>query len=211
MDKVCYIVGAGNFDTKVIDIKEQDYVIAADGGYNHLEKLGIAPDILIGDFDSITEIPSNVEIVKHPKQKDETDMMLAVETGFEMGFNCFVIYGGLGGRLDHTMANIQTLNDISNKGSKAFLVGDGMVITAVTNGEIEVKGKEGVYISVFCIQDEAKGVYLKNLKYPLVNATITSKIPIGVSNEFTNNVAKIRVDNGTLIVMWYESDFIVDR
>jgi len=206
-EKVCYIVGAGSFDNTVFNVQKDDCVIAADGGYKYLEKLNINPDLLLGDFDSLDEIPIHPNIIKHPKQKDDTDMMLAVKTGLELGYKCFVIYGGLGGRLDHTMANIQTITHLSRQGAKAYLVGEGIVITAVTNGKIEFDSSKNGVVSIFCNGSYAKGVYLKNLKYELNNATLTSDIPIGVSNEFIGKDSTVTVNDGTLVVMWSENNF----
>ncbi len=211
IEKICYIVGAGSFEIKKIDVKENDLVIAADGGYDNLKSLEISPNILLGDFDSISKIPSVKNIIQHPAEKDETDMMLAVEKGLENGYNCFVIYGGLGGRLDHTLANIQTLIYLSKKDVSAYFVGEGVVITAITNTEIEIKGKEKNLLSAFCFENQATGVWEWNLKYKLENATLTCSVPTGVSNEFTSKPAKIKVEDGTLVIMWNESEFNIEN
>ncbi|NCC87284.1 MAG: thiamine diphosphokinase [Clostridia bacterium] len=206
-EKVCYIVGAGSFDNTPFDVKKDDFVIAADGGYEYLKKLNIKANILLGDFDSLSEIPNHPNIIKHPKQKDDTDMILAVETGLELGYKYFVIYGGLGGRLDHTIANIQTITYISRQGATAYLVGEGLVITAITNGKIEFDSSKSGGISIFCSGSDAKGVYLKNLKYELNDAILTSNYPLGVSNEFIGKDSIVSVDSGTLVVMWNENSF----
>lgn len=206
-EKVCYIVGAGSFDNKPFDVKKDDFVIAADGGYEYLKKLNINSDILLGDFDSLCEIPNHPNIIRHPRQKDDTDMILAVETGLELGYKYFIIYGGLGGRLDHTIANIQTITHISRQGAKAYLVGEGLVITAITNDKIQFDSSKVGVISIFCSGSDAKGVHLKNLKYELNDATITSNYPLGVSNEFIGKDSTVSVDSGTLVVMWNENGF----
>ncbi|MEG1179777.1 MAG: thiamine diphosphokinase, partial [Oscillospiraceae bacterium] len=157
--------------------------------------------------DSIEEIPIHPNVKEHPKKKDDTDMMLAVQTGLELGFKCFVIYGGVGGRLDHTLANIQTIAYISNKGAIAHLVGEGIVITAITDTKYEFNGTESGVVSIFCNGDKAHGVYLKNLKYELTDAVLTSQIPTGVSNEFIGKRSTVSVKDGTLIIMWNANEF----
>lgn len=201
-DKICHCFGAGDFFGLEAQINENDIVIAADGGLKALEKCGISPDYIIGDFDSLGSVPENGNITVLPTEKDTTDMFEAVEAGVKRGCNIFHLYGGTGGRLDHTIANIQLLKHFSEKGHSLFLYGDGYVITAVTDGKIRVYGKKGDYISVFALSDNAEGVSLKNLKYELHNHTLKSAFPLGVSNEFTEKTAEISVRSGTLAVYY---------
>lgn len=207
-NNICYIFGAGDFEPVNIEIKPDDYVIAADGGFNHLETINIHPNMLLGDFDSIKcEVENHKNIVKHPKEKDYTDLLLAVNEGFNLGYKTFVIYGAMGGRLDHTISNIQTLAYISSKGGRAYLVGQGKVVTAITNDKLILDKDKSGYISVFSNSSSSKGVYLKDLKYELDNYELKSDLPRGVSNEFIGKECEIRVDDGTLVVIWYEDDF----
>lgn len=198
----CIIFGAGSFTEKEIEVNDGDYLIAADGGYEHILKLGLTPDIVVGDFDSLKKIPDHQNIVKHPVMKDDTDMMLAVKTGLDRGCRRFDIYGGLGGRLDHTLANMQTISYLSELGSQCFLYGDGTIVTAITNTSVEFDETHRGIISVFCISGKACGVTIKGLKYPLTNATLTCNCPLGVSNEFTGVRSTIAVASGTLIIMY---------
>ncbi|MEG0692805.1 MAG: thiamine diphosphokinase [Oscillospiraceae bacterium] len=200
--KICYIVGAGEFEGDTFSPDPQDYVIAADGGYAYLQQLHISPDLVVGDFDSLGTVPENETIIKHPVMKDDTDMMLAVKEGFQRGYKTFVIYGGLGGRIDHAIANIQTLAYISHHGGIGFLSGNHQMITLITNTSISFDKSVGGIISVFSNSSCAHGVDLEGLLYPLENATLTSNYPLGVSNEFTGREATVRVKDGSLIVMW---------
>lgn len=206
-EKVCYIFGAGSFKKNSISLQKDDYIIAADGGYEHLKRLNIIPNMILGDFDSISEVPNHPNIKRHPKQKDDTDMMIAVKEGLALGYRLFSIYGGLGGRLDHTIANIQIAAWLAEHGARAFLLGEGMVITAIHNGKHSFDKSEKGVVSIFCNGGEARGVYLENLKYKLVDATLTSTVPMGVSNEFKGEVATVQVRDGTLIIMWNNEDF----
>jgi len=201
--KRCYIAGAGEFNDQVLPGKG-DYVIAADAGYTALMSLGITPDLVVGDFDSLKCIPDHPNIALSPVEKDDTDMMLAVRQGLKLGFKTFIINGGLGGRLDQTLANMQILAYIAENGARGTLFGQGVSVTAIKNGELtfSTEEKKGGTISVFCAGSKAKGVTLEGLKYPLDNATLTSDNPLGVSNEFTGVPATVSVREGILIIVW---------
>ena len=111
--KTCIIFCAGGFTQLAEPIREDDFLMAADGGYAHLEKLGLTPDGVLGDFDSLGYVPRDAKVF--PVEKDDTDAMLAVRQGLELGYQRFVIYGGLDGpRLDHTVANFQTLQFLAD-------------------------------------------------------------------------------------------------
>jgi thiamine pyrophosphokinase len=205
MKGICYIIGAGIVDECTIEPTELDFVIAADAGYDHLSKLSVVADLVVGDFDSLGKRPNHTNIVEHPAEKDETDMMLAIDEGLHRGYKTFVILGGLGGRLDHTFANIQALTYLSTKNARGYLLGDGQVVTVIKNGAIRFDGEKRGVISVFCTGDTASGVDLKGLKYPLSNATLSCCIPLGVSNEFIGEKSEISVRDGALIVMWHDN------
>lgn len=200
MQRICYIIGAWHGEDAVIRPSADDLVIAADGGYKTLEVLGVKSDLVVGDFDSLGYVPTAEDIVQHPVRKDDTDTLLAIRLGLERGYRSFVIIGALGGRLDHTFANLQTLLFLRDHGAKGLLYGDGFAVTTVTNGSITVTG-EGT-LSVFSADPNAKGVTLQNVGYPLENAELTNSFPIGVSNEFIGKPATISVADGTLLVMW---------
>lgn len=196
---ICHIVGAGEMGGARIDVREGDWLIAADGGYAEVMRQGLKPDLVVGDFDSLGDAPEGENVVRHPVMKDDTDMMLAVKLGFEKGYTRFFIYGALGGRLDHTLANIQTLMYIANRGGQGWVIGD-CCITAIHDSETRFKeGAQGV-VSVFCLSGEARGVTLEGLLYTLDNYVMHSDIALGVSNEFTGAPSRVAVSDGTLVV-----------
>ena len=201
-ERLCHCFGAGDFFGIETRINEGDIIIAADGGLSALESCGLSPDYIIGDFDSLGKIPKEKNTTVLPAVKDTTDMFEAIELGVKNGCNKIHVYGGTGGRLDHTIANIQLLKYFAEKGITLFIHGGGFIITSVTDGEITVSGKKGDYISVFSLSDISEGVTLKDLKYELKNYELTNAFPLGVSNEFTGNTAKISVKNGTLAVYY---------
>ncbi len=203
MMKRCIIVGAGNIYTP-IRVEKGDLVIAADGGYAHLLKAGIKPDVLIGDFDSLENLPDSkkVEIIRYPVEKDETDMYLAYKIGVSRGCDEYYLYGGVGGREDHTFANYCLLIEIINDNNQAYLVGNGMKIFAIKNKNIELFSRVGCGLSVFAFGGDAHGVSIKGLKYEVENITLKASCPLGVSNSFIDNrKAEISVKNGTLLIM----------
>ena len=199
---ICYIFGAGKGLPKSFRRKKDDIVIAADAGIKSLEKLNVKPDIAVGDFDSLGFVPACDEIIKHPVMKNDTDMMLAVKTGFERGYTRFMLYGGAGGRPDHTFANIQTLTYIAKRGGQGFLDLNGFTATVITDGGLSFsKGAKGT-VSVFALSETARNVDLIGLVYPLENAVLESGFPLGVSNEFTGAPALIKIGTGTALVIW---------
>jgi len=202
--KNCYIAGAGDFCDTALP-KPEDYVIAADAGYTALTSRGIVPDVVIGDLDSLGEIPNHPNVIQSSKEKDDTDMMLAVKFGLLLGFTYFKINGGLGGRIDHTFSNIQTLAYLTEHGAIGKLYSNDACITAIKNSTYKIaadKATAGKMISVFCKSERAKGVTIKGLKYPLENETLTNNNPIGISNEFTGADVSIEVKHGVLVIMW---------
>lgn len=210
MKGICYIIGAGQIDDLILQPSDHDFVIAADAGYLHMARLSTVADLVVGDFDSLGARPNHPNVVEHPREKDQTDMMLAVEEGLHRDYRCFVILGGLGGRLDHTYANIQTLSYIAQNNACGYLLGGGTAITVISNGRITFDSEKKGIISVFCSGQQAQGVTLKGLKYPLTEAVLEASYPIGVSNEFEGTDSEIIVTSGSLIIMWEEqaSDFI---
>ncbi|MBR2868722.1 MAG: thiamine diphosphokinase [Clostridia bacterium] len=199
---VCYIVGAGECDSLPIEKKCGDIVIAADGGLKHLEKFGVTPDIIIGDFDSLGLIPEGDRVIRLKPEKDVTDMFAAVEVGMEYGCDSFEIFGSMGGRIDHSLANIQLAVSLAEKRMAHVLRGNGFNVVAVKNGGIPFFSDMKGYVSVFSHSDVCKGVRIKGLKYELENAELTNNFALGVSNEFIGKDSSISVENGTLVIVY---------
>ena len=197
----CVIFCAAECDGLVRPIGPESFVIAADGGLRHTEKLGLTPDAVLGDFDSLGFCPEGANVF--PVEKDDTDAMLAVRLGLERGCEEFLLYGSLDGpRLDHTVANFQTLQFLADHGAAGYLIGNTTMVTVVKNGKITFPAGLSGTISVFCMGPDAVGVTEKGLFYGLENASLTSGFPLGVSNHFTGEAAEISVKNGSLLVLW---------
>lgn len=199
--KKCLIFCAAEFDALAAPIEAGDYLLAADGGLRHLQKLGLTPDGLIGDFDSLGFIPEGAQVF--PVEKDDTDAMLAARKGLQLGFREFIFYGSLDGpRLDHTIANFQTLQFLADHGAIAYLVGRDYIVTVIKDCSIAFSENAEGILSLFCLGPDAEGVTIEGLHYPLQNGTLTSGFPLGVSNHFTGKASKITVKNGSLLAMW---------
>ena len=208
-EHICRIVGAGEFFG--MDRPEQgDFVIAADRGLMYLQELGITPDLVIGDFDSLGNIPRFENIIVLPCEKDDTDTGAAVAEGICRGYKNFVLYGASGGRIDHTIANIQLISSLSQRGMRAVINAGETSYTSITDGGLRFGAQSRGYISVFSHSDISYGVTLKGLKYPLDDYTLKNTAALGVSNEFCGVESEIAVAHGTLTVIYptaYEPEF----
>lgn len=203
MQNNCYIFGAGEYEGIILPtINSDDLVVAADGGLSFLQQQGITPDVILGDFDSYPEIPVGDNVKVYPVEKDDTDMMLAAKYGLNKGCQCFCLYGGIGGRLDHTLANIQLLAWLSHQGAQGTLYGNQTMLTAITDDTLEIPAsKEPTRLSVFCFGEKAGGVTITGCKYNVEDATWNNQYPIGVSNMLTiGQSARITVKHGTLLI-----------
>ena len=202
--KRCFIFAAGTF----YGLRERpapgDFVIAADAGYRICRRAGIVPDLLLGDFDSMEQPADFSNVHRSPVEKDDTDTMLAVKTALEHDCNIIYIYGGTGGkRLDHTLANLQTLLFIRRRGVRGYLYDNDFVWTVVENESLAIeKTVEWGLFSAFCLGDRAEGIDEVGFQYPLKDAVLTPEFPLGVSNHILEPTAEITVRRGALAVGW---------
>ena len=201
---MCVIVGGGEFDGIDELPGERDLLIAADKGYEYLEKLGLKPDVIVVDFDSYGRRPEvqGVEIVTLPVQKDVTDMQAAVNIGEKRGYWNFHIYGGGGGRPDHTMANIQLITYLAECRKFGYIHYKNTIMTVIRNSQFNFSNNNEGYVSVFSLSEVSNGVSIKGLKYELENERLNNAYPLGVSNEFVGRPAYVDVRDGTLLLIW---------
>ena len=197
----CVIFCAAGFDGLLVPLTGRELVIAADGGLRYTQALGLHPQAIIGDFDSLHYVPQGAEVF--PVEKDDTDSMLAVKLGLARGFKRFLLYGAMDGeRLDHTVANYQLLSFLADREARGILVGNQFCATVVKNGGLAFPGGKEGDISVFCMGKDAQGVNIRGLYYTLENGTLTSGFPLGVSNHFTDSPATVTVEEGSLLILW---------
>lgn len=212
---------------------KEDLVIAADGGLEHLIKLGIVPDVIVGDFDSVDEgvlerqgvsekditrakncgktevyceaADKSIEIFAFPIMKDETDMYLAYDIGVSRGYTDFELYGGVGGREDHTFANYCLLLKAKKQKNHLTLIGNGSKTFVIENEKVEIVGREGATVSVFSFGGESRGVSVLGLKYEARDVNIEPSCAIGVSNSFLKSArGEISVKDGALLVTVFD-------
>ena len=165
---------------------------------------GFSLAVVLGDFDSMDQPEDFANIHRSPVEKDDTDTMLAVKTALEQGCDTVYIYGGTGGkRLDHTLANLQTLLFIRRRGARGYLYDDDFVWTVLENESLTIeKTVEWGLFSAFCLGDRAEGIDEVGFQYPLKDAVLTPEFPLGVSNHLLEPAATITVRKGALAVGW---------
>lgn len=199
--RTAYIIGAGEVCFTGFHPGPHDLVIAADGGYDALHEAGIRPHLLLGDMDSIKALPTDIPRLRFPARKDETDMALAIKVAQQRGFRRFKLYGALGGRLDHTLANLQLLGSLAHQGMQARIVDRRAVLFAVCKRTLVLPPlRQGTTVSVFAWGGDAAGVTLKGLAFPLYNAQLEAFMPLGVSNVAKGMPIRISVSSGVLLV-----------
>lgn len=203
----CAIFAGGEIkDLSFIDVSELkkscNLVICADSGYNYARKLGVVPDIIVGDFDSYTDnLPENTIIYRSLPEKDDTDTMLAVKTAIENGCNDICLYGALGKRFDHAFANIQILVYVYEKGCNMRIIDADNEIMVQGTGCKEYNKLDGWYFSIFSLTEKALIKKYYGVRYPLYDFELETSFPIGVSNEITENKAVLQIDSGLVLIV----------
>ena len=201
---ICYLAGAMSLTPDLRPCpRPGDYVIAADRGFDALMAYGVVPDLAVGDFDSLGHRPSHPNVIQLPAEKDDTDMVFGLRKGLELGYRRFVLLGGVGGRLEHTLGNLQLLDWLATRGAQGFLAGEKTAATAIRDGaRLTFPAEMSGCLSVFCNSGQAEGVTLTGLKYPLDRYCLTGSFPLGVSNQFLGVSAQVSVERGSLLLLW---------
>lgn len=202
MERQCVVFCAGEDGDIDFSPSEQDFIICCDAGYAAAQRLGITPDLLIGDFDSYHgPFPDTVETIRFPVKKDDTDSMLALREGIKRGYRHFTLLFALGGRLDHTIANLQILAFLEENGASGIIIGPRDTVRLLKNGTLDMPRREGYTLSIFAFGGDAMGVNLKGMAYPLSAATVTGAFPIGLGNHILAPIGSISVTAGTLLII----------
>ena len=197
---MCLVVAAGEYRGEAIVPREGDWVIAADGGLALCRSLGIEPDEVIGDFDSLGYVPRGGRVTRLPREKDDTDTLYALRVGADRGYRRFGIHAGTGKRLDHTLANIQCLCWLAERGMRGYLWDGDVVLTVIRDDQIRLRALAEGTVSVFAPAGDARGVTIRGLKYEVEGATLTGTFPLGVSNAFTGREGCVGVEQGMLLI-----------
>ena len=199
--KRCYIVGAGDNRATSFLPAEGDLVIAADGGLETLQAMGIAPHVTVGDFDSLGYTPTGEDVLSYPVRKDDTDLLLACREGLARGYTRFCIYGGLGGsRLSHTVASLQTLRFLAEHGAKGILYGDGCQVHLLENETVTFPKDTVGHLSLLAATDTAV-VSVRGASYEGENLALTGAYPLGVSNSFCGREVTVTVSRGQVFAI----------
>ena len=200
----CVIIGGGDCTAEILknNIMSDDYIICADGGYDIAVQANLVPDLLIGDFDSIKCVPDNVSKITLPVEKDVTDSVAAYNEGLKLGFKSFVLFGGTGGRFEHTLANVSLMAMASKSGYYFEIVDNKHIFRSITNSSIIINRKENQQVSVFAYGNKAFGVTEKGFHYSLNNDILDPfDGALGTSNDILDDYGEIIVKDGTLIII----------
>ena len=200
---ICIIIAGGDV-TGEVQIPEGALVICADSGLYHAQRLGITPDVILGDFDSYTDmLPEGIPVLRLPVEKDVTDTLRAVQYGEEHGYRMFHIYGVFGGaRIDHSLANLQMLRYLYERQMQAVLY-HGKTVVSMQYGDgipCRYPRYEGDF-SLFAMTDTCEGVTIRGTKYDVEHITLKNSFPLGVSNTITADYAEVTVQSGLLLVV----------
>lgn len=202
MCRSCVILAGGEIDIKTVSIPEKAAVICADRGYLAAKALGAEPVLVIGDFDSLGFVPCTDNVKIYPSEKDDTDTFLAVKEALKMGASEIAVYGALGGRLDHTLANIQLLKYILENQAEGVLIGTDNRITMQKGGSVRrYKRREDWYFSVLSYSEKCTGVCINGTEYTLSEGVLENDYPLGVSNHITEEYAEISLEEGCILVI----------
>lgn len=202
--KRCVIIGGapiGRYDRIRALLGENDYYIYCDSGLKHREALGKRPDLIIGDFDSWEQPDTDIETIVLPTVKDDTDTVYAVKTGIERGFEDFLLVGVVGGRLDHTMANVYSLVYLDEKGKNGVIADDFSLMRIVSRSQEKI-ASDWRFFSLVNIDGSAHGVTIKDAKYELQDAEIACSYQYAVSNEpLPGKTATVSLREGRLLLI----------
>ena len=199
MKNRCVIVGSMNVDSRIQEYIDDSFLIAADGGLLNMEKNKITPALIIGDFDSLGFEPTGDNVIKHPVRKDDTDMMLAVKKAIDLGCQEIVIFGGCGGRLDHTLANINTMVYALENGVNISTL-DSENDLYITDSILKISHKDKDIFSLFAVEEKAI-VDIEGAEYSGSDIVISNDTTLGVSNSFVEEEVRINVVDGTVLIV----------
>ncbi len=197
-----WLAGGGDFYAEGFKPNENDLIIAVDAGFAQLKAIGIEPSMVVGDFDSLEFVPDHPNIEQHPAIKDDTDTMLAVKKGIELGCDEFLIFGGTGGRIAHTLGNIQVLSYLAESGKIGYIIDQNYIITAIQNSTLLFNAKHSGYISLVPWGANEAKVTLKGLAYELDRTPLPADKPLGISNEFTGKQATVTSHENTVVAVF---------
>lgn len=206
MNRRCVIFAGLPVPPKLCEgIGPQDVILAADAGWKTARALGFSPSLALGDFDT-APAPEGPNVLRLPAEKDDTDTFFAARKALEMGCGEVLILGGIGGRLDHTLANICTLLFLEQHGACAWLRSEAAAVRVLLPGQYEFPAQKDVYVSLFPMNGDVHGLCLRGFRYPLENAVLRAASTLGTSNEFAAREGYVSFTSGSLVYMQCKKD-----
>ncbi len=186
-----------------VEFSAEDFIICADNSFPRAIAENIKPDLIIGDFDTGAPVcfPEGIEAKRFPVEKDDADSMLCVKEAASRGYTDITVVGGISGRLDHTFANIQMLAYGVSNGLNIRIADGENEVFLMSPGKIKLPRKRGFSLSLFSYDEEARGIDISGVKYPLSGGTLTNRFPLGLSNEITAEYAEITLAQGLLLII----------
>ena len=199
----CVVLGGGPIaEEEIALLRPDDTLWAADAGLLAARRFGLKPDLCLGDWDSCPQPQGIPDLITLPTEKDDTDTNYAARLIVERGFGEVLLLGCIGGRLDHTIANMNTVLWLTRCGVRCWMVGQGSAVSALHEGTLRLPRQENCYFSIFAADGTAEGVTLTGMKYSLERAKITASFPIGVSNEIQEDWGEVSVEKGSLYLIY---------
>lgn len=214
MQRKCLLISGGELNNpdyykdKLIDFT---YVIAADGGARHARRLGLIPDLVLGDFDTLTaeelaDLQHNgVKTERYPVDKDYSDTHLGLLKAVELGCNDILIIAALGGRLDHTLANIMLLALPQADQARIRIMDENQEILLIRK-EAVLEGEKGTKVSLLPLCEKVTGIFTSGLEYLVPQNTFIMGIPNGISNVMTGSKARIQIESGLLLAIIHRTE-----
>ncbi len=200
----CVVIGGapiGKVGEAAVFIAPDDFIVACDGGLYNAEALGAHPDLIVGDFDSHPVPETEIETIRLPCEKDDTDTVFAVREAVRRGFSDFLLLGVTGGRLDHTLGNVYILYWLAERGLGGIIVDDTSELLVVGSEPVEIEDRYA-FFSLLNLTGRAEGVTVTGAKYPLSDAVIDSNYQYGISNEpLPGKTAAVTVRTGRLLLI----------
>lgn len=198
------IAGSPEADIDFISkqVKDCNYLICADNGYEYAKKAGAKPNLIVGDFDSYSgNLPDDCEVIKLNSHKDDTDLLHCIEVALSRGYDDFVILAATGGRFDHTFANISVLMYLDKRGASGIIVSDKEIIRFLKMGEYNFDGNKGKTFSVFPFACDSVNVSYIGVEYSAENLILTAEEAMGISNIFISDRANVKINYGNAIII----------
>lgn len=205
--QTCALVAASDFNADVFCEMDAacafEYVIAVDGGFAHLERIGRKPDLAIGDFDSLGYVPRGVRTTQFKPKKAKSDLELALDRVRTMRYEAVTVFGALGGRLDHTLTNMEVLSAASERGLSVCAVDMSSAAFFVTGPDaFEAEARESGTVSVISMSDRCEGVFERGMEWDLDDVVLTNRTSLGLSNELIGEPVMIGVESGTIAIFF---------